>query len=165
MPSVDTAQIVQSQLTISDKIRRLNEAGCSRREIADLLDRSYQHVRQVLVDDERRARRRSAQPSLSPMRLPDENRPPVRIGNLFRLTVEAGGKVQLPTEVLRAFNLEDGRIVVADLGDGVFTLMSSEESLRRARAMIPQWRPGEPLWSEEVIEERRREAAAEEADG
>lgn len=42
---------------ISDRIRALAAAGNSRAEIARMVDRSYQQVRQVLVADEARARR------------------------------------------------------------------------------------------------------------
>lgn len=43
--------------SISDRIRALAAQGRSRAEIARLVDRSYQQVRQVLVGDEARARR------------------------------------------------------------------------------------------------------------
>ncbi|MBX9795632.1 hypothetical protein [Sphingomonas sp.] len=48
-------QIVSGKLTISDKIRALHQAGASRAEIARFLERRYQHVRNVLIEDERRA--------------------------------------------------------------------------------------------------------------
>ena len=44
-------------INISDRIRALAAAGSSRAEIARVVDRSYQQVRQVLVADEARARR------------------------------------------------------------------------------------------------------------
>ncbi len=42
-------------LNVSQKIRALSAAGVSRAEIARLLNKRYQHVRNVLVDAERKA--------------------------------------------------------------------------------------------------------------
>lgn len=39
--------------TVSGKIRYLNKAGLSRADIARVLGKRYQHVRNVLVEDER----------------------------------------------------------------------------------------------------------------
>ena len=44
-------------MNISDRIRSLSAAGHSRAEVARIVDRSYQQVRQVLVADEARAQR------------------------------------------------------------------------------------------------------------
>jgi hypothetical protein len=43
--------------TLADRIRTLAAAGHSRADIARMVDRSYQQVRQVLVEDEARSRR------------------------------------------------------------------------------------------------------------
>jgi hypothetical protein len=51
-----------THINISDRIRSLAKAGHSRAEIARIVDRSYQQVRQVLVADEARARRSSPRP-------------------------------------------------------------------------------------------------------
>jgi len=154
----DPAKFLASPATVSDKIRALDAAGYSRADIARMLGKRYQHVRNVLEADKAKmagARIEAAAPT----------REPLRASNLFHLIVENGGKVQLPAAVLKAFDLKDDRVVVAELDGDVFSLISPRESLRQARAMVPQWRPGEPLWSEELIAERRREAAKDEADG
>lgn len=51
--------------TISDRIRALAAEGRSRSEIARLVDRSYQQVRQVLVADEAKRRRNRTEPNAS----------------------------------------------------------------------------------------------------
>lgn len=156
--SIET--IVQADATVSDKIRALDAAGYSRADIARALGKRYQHVRNVLEADKQRS-----------LPVPQTRAPahrvtePMRIGNLFRLTVEAGGVVRLPAAVLDAFGLTEGRIVVADLEGDTFTLMSQRESLKRARAMSLPWRAGEPRLSDELISDRRREAAAESGHG
>lgn len=48
--------VVEDQtLSISDKIRELNDMGIARAEIAKLLGKRYQHVRNVLTNDARKA--------------------------------------------------------------------------------------------------------------
>lgn len=44
---------IKDTKTVSDKIRSLNKMGFTRVQIADMLRKRYQHVRNVLVDDER----------------------------------------------------------------------------------------------------------------
>jgi len=67
-------QIVASSATVSDKIRALNEAGYSRAEIAKLLGKRYQHVRNVLEADKIRApAMRFAVPSNEPVGMEEPN--------------------------------------------------------------------------------------------
>ena len=51
MDSQDLARIVGSEMTVSDKIRALDAAGHPRAEIARVLGKRYQHVRNVLEAD------------------------------------------------------------------------------------------------------------------
>ena len=48
---MDAVGIATSALSVSDKIRALNELGMPRAEIARLLGKRYQHVRNVLEAD------------------------------------------------------------------------------------------------------------------
>jgi antitoxin component of MazEF toxin-antitoxin module len=182
-------QIVFGIKTVSDKIRALNQAGFARAEIARFLGKRYQHVRNVLEGDKPRSAlsgylheegppptrsaladlpqssggRADVMESASAFRGLEERQKDrsIRIGNLFRLTVMDNGAVRLPKIILDAFGLPDGATVVADFDGETLTIMSPRESARRARARVPQWRPGEPMWSDDLIAERRREAAAE----
>lgn len=47
----DVTKIVSSRTTVSDKIRELDAEGVPRAEIARVLDKRYQHVRNVLEGD------------------------------------------------------------------------------------------------------------------
>lgn len=170
----DAARIVASQATVSDKIRALNTAGYPRAEIARLLGKRYQHVRNVLEgdkvgraasaaagvaeepavferDDERPGRRTSS----APPRPEFEDRG----GGIFRLSVRPDGSVLLPPAVLEALELKGGSGVVARLEGEALIFEGPDEALRRFRALIPPRQPGEPLASDELIAERRREAA------
>jgi hypothetical protein len=48
--------VADGKLSVSDKIRALSNLGVSRAETAKLLGKRYQHVRNVLVADEEKAR-------------------------------------------------------------------------------------------------------------
>ena len=173
MPNAkDAAGIVASQTTVSDKIRALNAAGYPRAEIARLLGKRYQHVRNVLEGD-KVGRAASAatgvaeEPAVFDHQRPAERRatPSVRPEfedrgqGIFRLSVRPDGSVLLPPSVLEALDLKGGSGVIARLEGDTFILDGAQETLRKFRELIPPWQPGEPLWSDELIAERRREAA------
>ncbi|MDP1631776.1 MAG: AbrB/MazE/SpoVT family DNA-binding domain-containing protein [Caulobacter sp.] len=174
MPDAEaTARIVASSATVSDKIRALDAAGYPRAEIARLLGKRYQHVRNVLEGDkvgrraatagvaeepaafERDDERPGRRPSSAPPRPEFEDRGQ----GIFRLSVRPDGSVLLPPAVLKALELKGGSGVVARLEGDTFIFEGPDEALRRIRELIPLWRPGEPLASDELIAERRREAA------
>lgn len=172
--SQDVARIVGSTATVADKIRALDAAGYPRAEIARLLGKRYQHVRNVLEDDkvgraalaaigvteepavfERDDERPARRPSSAPPRPEFEDRGQ----GIFRLSVRPDGSVLLPPSVLEALELKGGSSVVARLEGEALIFEGPDEALRRFRALIPPWQPGQPLASDELIAERRREAA------
>ncbi|HEY5411710.1 MAG TPA: AbrB/MazE/SpoVT family DNA-binding domain-containing protein [Caulobacteraceae bacterium] len=157
----DAAHFVHADASVADNIRALAAAGYSRAEIARVLHKSYQHVRNVLEGDKLK---RGAQSSVEISEKIDVESLPdggVRLGNFFRLPIGPGGVVRLPKEVM-ALGYREGGVLLADLEGDRFVIISPAESLRRARAKIAPWKPGEPLASDELIAERRREAAKEE---
>lgn len=169
----DVARIIASAATVSDKIRALDAMGFPRAEIARLLHKRYQHVRNVLEDDkvgrnappsgvaeepavfERDDDRPARRPSSAPPRPEFQDRG----RGIFRLSVRPDGSVLLPPPVLEALALKAGSGVVARLEGDSFIFEGPDEALRRIRELIPPWQPGEPLASDELIAERRREAA------
>ncbi len=48
------AKTLKSHATVSDRIRALHAAGWERSKIANALGKRYQHIRNVLVEDEKR---------------------------------------------------------------------------------------------------------------
>ncbi|PHY17379.1 AbrB/MazE/SpoVT family DNA-binding domain-containing protein [Caulobacter sp. BP25] len=145
--------------TVAAKIRALDAAGYPRAEIARLLGKRYQHVRNVLEEP--------GPPKLDAMAAQGmaeadatffHHTPP----HTYFLSVGANGSVVLPPEVLKALGARPGGIVIADLEDERFTLVSGMTGIQLMKARLAQPpRPG-ALASEELIEERRREAAIEE---
>lgn len=177
MPNAeDAARIVASQATVSDKIRALNAAGYPRAEIARLLGKRYQHVRNVLEGDKvGRAASSATGVAEEPAVFgrddgPAERRPSQtarpefedRGRGVFRLSVRPDGSVLLPPAVLEALELKRGGGLIARLEGDRLILDGAQETLRKIRELIPPWQPGEPLGSDELIAERRREAAWEE---
>ena len=146
--------------SISDRIRELAAAGHSRADIARIVDRSYQQVRQVLVADEARARRKSQGPARSlPVNVPlpgvreptapawqamDEPRP-------ARLQVDAMGRVQLPGE----WGVPAGAVFIARNFHGSIVLMDATQASEAARIASMDY------GSDALIAERRLEAMRE----
>jgi hypothetical protein len=168
------AQIVASHATVSDKIRALDSAGYPRAEIARLLAKRYQHVRNVLEADKIRSPKqhfdvRAQEPSgveegkaeefVLPHRGPDH-------GSFFRLLVGPDGGVYLPAEVCRALAVGPGDVLVGKLDGKDFSLTDGETSMRRAQQYVRRMiAAGGGSVVDELIADRRREAAEAEANG
>lgn len=157
----DAAQFIHLEATVADNIRALDAAGYPRAEIARLLNKRYQHVRNVLEGDKLKRQPRFRGPVRQDQGTEDLADGGLRIGNFFRLPIGPGGTVRLPKAVMDLGYCEGG-VLLADLEGDRFVIIGPKEAHRRIRAMIPPWKPGEPLWSEGLIAERRREAAREE---
>jgi hypothetical protein len=146
--------------SISDRIRELAAAGHSRADIARLVDRSYQQVRQVLVTDEARARRNALPPHAAapasdpptgvrePAAAPWQARPEPRP---VRLQVDAFGRVQLPGD----WGVPAGAVFIARnfMGDIVLMDVTRASEAARVESMGRA--------SDDLIAERRLEAMRE----
>ena len=146
--------------SISDRIRELAAAGHSRADIARMVDRSYQQVRQVLVADEARARRNAKGPSrIAPLNAPQPGvRAPVAPSyqarpepRPVRMQVDALGRVQLPG----AWGVPAGAVFIARNFHGSIVLMDVSQASEAAR--IASMDHG----SDALIAERRLEAMRE----
>jgi bifunctional DNA-binding transcriptional regulator/antitoxin component of YhaV-PrlF toxin-antitoxin module len=166
MDSADIVRIVNSEMTVSDKIRALDAEGCPRAEIARVLGKRYQHVRNVLEADKQSRRevpggmaeRSRRFTGLDPHQSDVQNRG----GGAYRLVVRDDGSVVLPPAVREAFGLQGSGAVMARLDGDEFKLISTATALRRIDELMRPYRwTGGPLVSEELIAERRAEAARE----
>ena len=78
-----------------------------------------------------------------------------------RSKISSGGRVVIPAEFRKALGLHEGDTVVLSLEDQAIHLYSFSESLRQAQELIHSFmEPGRSL-VDELIAERRREAALE----
>ena len=162
MSSVDVAKVVASDATVSDKIRLLAGAGYERAEIARLLGKRYQHVRNVLEGDRVGARRRApaVNPPVAPRQGPTASASSV--GRHRRLVIGQGGEVVLPPEFLAALGLKPGDgVIVGPEGEGL-SLVNGRVALKRAQALVQSHVPRGVSLADELIADRRREAEAEE---
>lgn len=77
--------------------------------------------------------------------------------------VEAGGRVVIPAPFRRALGLEEGQAVllVLEEKDGAVRLLTREAALKRAQDIVSRYVPAGVSLSEELIQERRAEAARE----
>src|ERR1700680_2056263 len=93
--------------TKSDKIRALHRAGWSRSKIADALKIRYQHVRNVLVQDEARAARAASHSGSRP-------EPP----KPAKIRLGPDGRVVIPAAFRDVLGLNEGEVLFAHLENG-----------------------------------------------
>jgi AbrB family looped-hinge helix DNA binding protein len=148
--------IVKDLTTVSDKIRALNEAGVPRAEIARFLGKRYQHVRNVLVADSSSGR--SAGNSNI---LPQNAGPAAFIESKLkgRLQVGAGGRIVIPSEMRSAMGIAEGDSVLARVLDGELRLVSQATAVHKAQQLVRRYVPEDVSLVDQLLEERRAEAA------
>jgi hypothetical protein len=146
--------------SISDRIRELAAAGHSRADIARMVDRSYQQVRQVLVADEARARRTAQRTSVktpetaAPGGLGEPKSPAYQAlpePRPARLQVDVMGRVQLPAD----WRVPAGAVFIARNFHGSIVLMDVSQASEAARIASMDY------GSDALIAERRLEAMRE----
>lgn len=155
----DSAWILDPSQTVSDKIRALDNAGYRRADIARLLGKKYQHVRNVLEGDKTRGGA-ARPPSLAPPRPARGAGATGSVGS-FRLVLGHDGALALPEPVRLALGLGAGDVLVGRLEGRDLKLTDSLTAARRARDLVRQVIPGEDSLALSLIEDRRREASRE----
>lgn len=140
--------------TVSDQIRALNAAGHSRADIARLLGKRYQHVRNVLEADKVKGR-----PTSQP---PDDDSVKQHMGpGSYRMIVRPDGSVMLPLAVREALGMAPGSAVLARLEGVDLVLTEGDAAGQRMRDFVrANWKGGRSI-VDELIAERRAEAARE----
>jgi AbrB family looped-hinge helix DNA binding protein len=155
MPGSDLRASVEHLPTTAGKIRALAAQGVARAEIARLLGIRYQQVRNVL---ERDKARETKSPGLSepPQRpLHDDATPSTKV----RLGPD--GRVVIPATMREALGLKEGDVLFARLEGGEIKLLTPEAAMRRAQAIVRSFVPEGVSLVDELIADRRREAARE----
>jgi hypothetical protein len=104
--------IISSDRSVSDKIRGLSAEGLERAEIARLLGKRYQHVRNVLEAD----RLKSSQ-VLSSKR-PKVGQQAEKLSDaIYRLTLDPTGVATVPAVLTGAIGLTGGDVMIAEVRD------------------------------------------------
>ena len=72
-----------------------------------------------------------------------------------------GGRLVIPAEYRRALGVEAGDEVVLLLEEGSLRIVTPQEGIRRAQALVRSYVPQGRKLSDELIEERRQESQRE----
>jgi bifunctional DNA-binding transcriptional regulator/antitoxin component of YhaV-PrlF toxin-antitoxin module len=169
MDKSEIARVVESDMTVSDKIRALDAGGYPRADIARALGKRYQHVRNVLEGDRVGRDAGPAMGVAEPGRrfegAPAEREVEDRGGGAYRLVVREDGSVVLPPAVREAFGIAGRGVVMAKLQGDEFKLVSVATALRRVDELMAPYRKEGVSWADELIAERRREQLREDGNG
>jgi hypothetical protein len=170
-PGADIAAIVSSDMTISSKIRALDAAGHARADIARLLGKRYQHVRNVLEDARSSVTGTPGSERSEPFQGMEEaprdfeRSVEARGGGYYRFVLGRDGSLVVPAEVVQALGIRNSRVVMGRLKDDAFTLIGPDAAMREIQAIARKYiQPGVSL-VDELIAERRAEATREDAEG
>jgi len=148
------ARLTKGLESKSEKMRTLAAAGYARADIARFLGTKYQFVRNVLEREKQKSAKTDA--AGTPNR--DDQKPTkVRLG--------PAGRVVIPAAFRDALAVKDGDTMIASLEDGEIRLATVAAVARRVQASVRQFVPEGVSLSDELIAERRREAAREEQNG
>jgi AbrB family looped-hinge helix DNA binding protein len=77
------------------------------------------------------------------------------------VTLGSNGRLVIPAKYRRALDIEEGDELLLSFEDGELRLMSRERALRRAKELVRQYIPESTSLSDELIADRREEAARE----
>lgn len=155
----------------SAKMRRLAAAGYERADIARYLGVRYQFVYNVLSASlSGNARGKDSTPAngakkVSPMNAEESGRLDPAAPRWAWVTVERGGRVELPAAFLSALGVREGDQVQLALEGDAIHVLTRAAALRELRAQARRFVPEGVSLVDELIAERRAEAELDAADG
>ena len=83
-------------------------------------------------------------------------------GGAWQTTIDSSGKIHIPAEARRKHNLSSGTpVVLMEDEQGSMRLLSLDEFTRNIQSYFLALEPADAIWSEELIKERKEEAARE----
>ncbi len=136
--------------TTAAKIRVLAAQGHPRADIARALGIRYQHVRNVLMRDEEKAK--TAAGTISDAAIPG------------KIPVGPDGSVVVPAIVTNALGIKGGDVLFVRVNDGEIHLLTKIAVARRVQALVREFVPKGVSLVDELIADRRREVEAEARD-
>lgn len=80
---------------------------------------------------------------------------------MIQMKMSEGGRVVVPAEIRQSLGLKEGDAVLFELRDGEAVITSRRAQLDRARALVRKYVPAGISLVDELIAERRAEAARE----
>lgn len=140
--------------TVAAKIRALDTAGYPRAEIARILGKRYQHVRNVLEEPGKpEAREMPGMAEADTTNFVQDRQ------RTYRLPVREDGAVLLPREVLTALGSKPGGVLIADLDEEGLRVVGAMAALRQIQAIVRERVPADVSLADELISDRRQEVA------
>lgn len=132
------------------KIRRLAAQGRSRADIARELGIRYQHVRNVLVRDEEKAKAKNTQSSDAAMPR--------------KIRVAADGSATVPAKAVEMLGVKAGDVLFVRVQSDEIHLLTRAAVTRRVQSIVREFVPEGVSLVDELLDERRREVQAESQD-
>lgn len=132
--------------TVADKIRLLDEEGMARADIARILGKRYQHVRNVLERDAAKkaeAVRTGASPSSA------------------YLKVAGDGSVHIPAAMAEAAGWRSGQSLNISVDEDGVRLLPTDVVIARLQSLVAGFDRGDGSAVDELIADRRAEAVRE----
>ena len=148
--------------TKSDKIRRLAAAGYARADIARYLGIRYQFVYNVLSGPQPKSERLPRDSAPEAAAEPESSQPSVPSPNWVWTTVGKGGVIRLPAAVLTSMGVAEGDQVQLALDGDIVRVLSRAAAIREAQELVRRYVPEGVSLVDELLAERRAEAAREE---
>jgi hypothetical protein len=139
--------------SVSDRIRDLDKAGHSRAEIARMLGKRYQHVRNVLEADKLKAS--------APAATPVPAKPRSEGATRFRFIVGEGGTLTLDADAQAALGVKPGSVVIGLMRGESMMLTEGMASARRAQALAMSIDTGGGSMVDALFAMRRAEVESE----
>ncbi len=78
-----------------------------------------------------------------------------------RTRIGKGGRLVVPAEYRKALGLTPGDEVILIMQEGKLRVLTVRKAIQEAQALVRQYIPEGRMLSDEITEERRREAAVE----
>ncbi len=78
---------------------------------------------------------------------------------MIQMKMSEGGRVVIPVEIRQSLGLKEGDAVLFELRDGEAVITTRAARIRRAQEMVRQYVPAGTSVVDELIAERRQEAA------
>jgi len=157
--------------TKSAKIRRLAEAGYERADIARYLGVRYQFVYNVLSAPAPKSNERRGTPAEKASTAPSQGVHEDAAGRRTATPdwvwteVRKGGAVEVPAAFLNAIGVQEGKQVQVALEGDVIRILGRDAAIRELREQVRRYVPEGVSLVDQLLAERRAQAAREAGNG
>ena len=157
-------ELTANLATKAARIRALHAEGFDRSRIAEALGLRYQHVYNVLTQSGQKADRVAERPPASAAWL-EQPVAAAAAGLPVRVVMDAARRVTIPDTLAAAVGISAGDDVILCQEGDELRLYGQEAAILRVQRLVAQHVPVDVSLVDELLAERRREAAREAGDG